>query len=270
MKRYGALIALVLALGFGTLAVVLANRWLSSRNPAVKTAAGDTLPATAVVVAAKDLPVGTKLSAQALAVTDWPRASVPKGAFSDPKQGESRVNVNRLAAGEPILSTELAPAGSAAGMVALIGQGKRAMAIRVDEVTGVGGFVLPETHVDVINVENLKNDQKKVRIILQDVRVLAIAQETYVENGKAKVVKTVTLEVTPRQAETLALGTHEGSINLVLRNPMEKEPAPQAVVARRVIHHVYRPRPKPFDVEVIRRSKRESISFKTADSDDRI
>ena len=134
------------------------------------------------------------------------------------------------------------------------------MAVRVDEVTGVGGFVLPETYVDVINVENLKNNRKEVRTILRNIRVLAIAQETYVENGKAKVVKTVTLEVTPRQAETLALGTHEGSINLVLRNPMERGPAPQAVVAGGVIHPFYRPRPNPFNVGVIRRSKRKSIS----------
>ncbi|HKK00738.1 MAG TPA: Flp pilus assembly protein CpaB, partial [Desulfuromonadales bacterium] len=138
-------------------------------------------------------------------------------------------------------------------------------------VTGVGGFVLPETRVDVINVENLRHGRQKAKTILQDVRVLAIAQKTYVENGKAKVVKTVTLEVTPKQAETLALGSHEGSISLVLRNSLDKK-AP--VVAKRIVRRhrrrVYRPRPKPFDVEVIRRSKRESITFKTADSDDRI
>ena len=140
----------------------------------------------------------------------------------------------------------------------------------------VAGFALPGNYVDIlVSTEGGKsgNRSKQIsKIVLEHVLVLAIAQETYVENGKAKVVKTVTLEVTPKEAETLALGTHEGTINLVLRNPLEKEPPPQPVVAKRTVTRprVYRPRPQPFDVEVIRRSHRESISFKTDNSEDRI
>ncbi len=106
--------------------------------------------------------------------------------------------------------------------------------------------------------------------------MLAIAQETFTENGKPKIVKTVTLELAPKETEKLALETHEGSIQMVLRNPRDDaEPEmekPQVVTRTRKVY-VTRPAPKPpqsFQVEVIRRSKRESVKFKGDGSDEKI
>jgi pilus assembly protein CpaB len=117
----------------------------------------------------------------------------------------------------------------------------------------------------------LKNDRRKADTILRRIKVLAIAQETFTEEGKAKVVRTVTLELKPAQAETLALHAHnpQGSIHLILRNPLEqiaKEPPPAPKVASvpTLKARVYKPKPSPFDVEVIRAGGREKITFNNA------
>jgi pilus assembly protein CpaB len=275
MKRYGALIALVLAVGFGLMAVVLANKLMTTRSTPEQVVVKEAVPVTKVVVAARELPIGTPLSAHNLTLAEWPKSLVPKGAFHEVAAVENRIAVSRVPAGVPIMAAELAGPGSGAGLVATITSGKRAMAIRVDEVSGVGGFVLPNTWVDLISVESGKGDQKKVTTILHRIKVLAIAQETFTEEGKPKLVKTVTLELEPKQAETLALHTHQGAVHLVLRNPLDEEiPKPVKVAAKPqpVVRTVYvQPKPAPappppFEVEVFRRSKKESLKFEQEQS----
>ena len=163
MKRYGALIALVLAIGFGLTAVILANKWLSSRSQQVTVNPEEKLPAVRVVVAAKDLNIGTPLSTENLVLAEWPKSSIPKGAFHSLDEIKDRTVITRIWAGEPIMAAHLAPPGSGAGMVAIINPGMRAMAVRVDEVSGVGGFILPHAYVDVIAV-----DEKNRKEILED------------------------------------------------------------------------------------------------------
>jgi pilus assembly protein CpaB len=280
MKRYGALIALVIALVFGTLAVILANKWLTAHTHRRTVTATSTIPITRIVVATQNLPIGSPLTKKNLTLAEWPKTSVPKGAFSDISQLESRVVVTKLSAGEPVLAAELAAPGSAAGMVALIPSGMRAMAVRVDEVSGVAGFIQPDSYVDVIGVETLpgRDRKKKAKTLLKRIKVLAIAQETFTDQGKAKVVKTVTLELKPDQAVKLALQTHKGPIQLVLRNPLEGQKAHPPVVhkvakKRRVPllrSRVTVPKLSPHQVEVIRRSKREEILFKNVNSEKRI
>ena len=270
MKRYGALMALVLAVAFGVLAVVLTNKWLtaqvSEESPAFKAST-----ATAqIVVASKEIGVGGRLGEDNLALAKWPEENIPKGAFKEIGAVTNRIAVSKLVAGEPLLAAELAAPGSGAGLVALIEPGMRAMAILVDEVTGVGGFILPSTYVDVIGVEDNKSKSQKAVTLLKKIKVLAIAQETFTEEGKAKIVRTVTVEVKPEQAEALALQTHKGSIHLVLRNPLEGEEAPQPVKvaqSKPAPKRVYKPAPKPFAVEVIRGTEREQVKFKNASSD---
>ncbi len=280
MKRYGALIALVLAVGFGTVAVILAQKWMSSQKTQPQVVVQETVPTTKIVVAAKDMDIGTPLSPENLILVEWPKASVPKGAFSEMKPLMDRVMVTRVWTGTPILEPGLAPIGSGAGMLATISQGKRAMSVRVDEVSGVGGFVLPGTYVDIIAVDEERNKKGKAETILERKKVLAIAQETFTENGKPKVVKTVTLELDPNEAEKLALKTHEGPIRLVLRNPLDEDiPKPQIVAKpkpqiRTVVKKIYikpdppaipPPPPEPLHVEVIRRSERENLKFKNTE-----
>ncbi|MCK4621467.1 MAG: Flp pilus assembly protein CpaB [Desulfuromonadales bacterium] len=273
MKRYGAVLALGLAVLLGVAAVFLTNKWLSSQ-----TSVGEAMvikeqtPVAEIVVAAIDIPVGSRLNETNLTLAAWPAANVPRGAFTDMTALADRIAISKLVAGEPLLAAELAAPGSGAGLVAMIEPGMRAMSIKVDEVTGVGGFILPSTFVDIIGVEKSKGDKRKVETILKRIKVLAIAQETFTEEGKAKIVRTVTLEIKPKQAETLALQTHKGSIHLVLRNPLEEIPEkPQVVAKKKSVRtlqaRVYKPKPVPFDVEVIRAGNREKVHFASAASE---
>jgi len=254
MKKYGTLIALVVAVAFGIIAVVLANKWLSTQVPKENTIVQEQIPITKIVIAGQDLDIGTKLTEENLLLVDWPKANVPKGAFSKIEDLKDRVIVTKIVAGVPIVAAELAAPGSGVGLVASIKPGMRAMAIRVNEVIGVAGFVLPNTFVDIVSVENTV-----ARTILKQVEVLAIAQQTFVEEGKAKVVSTVTLELTPKQVLKLSETITKGSLTLALMNPaedIEEQPKPEPV-KKTAKKRVYKPRPAApkvptYDIVVIK------------------
>jgi len=271
MKKYGALIALGLAVVFGLLAVWLTRSWLLEQESSQVAVAAPTFETEQIVIAATDLPLGTRLGVDNLVLSDWPAGKVPRGTFTSVEELEGRISVTRIAAGSPVLNAELADPGSGAGLVALIDQGARAMAIRVDEVTGVGGFILPNSLVDVIGVE-VSGKTRKARTILEKIRVLAIAQATEKEEGKPEVVRTVTLQVKPDEAEKLALQMHLGSLHLVLRNPLDGEVAPPVAKAKPVKtlrSQVSAQQTIPYNVEIIRGSERDSIKFKDPESESR-
>ncbi len=255
MKQYGTLIALAVAVIFGIVAVILANQWLSTQVPDQKQAiVRDQIPLTKIVVAAQDLDIGSLLNDQTLLLTDWPKANVPKGAFTKIEEVKGRVTVTRVVAGIPIVATVLAAPGSGAGLVASIEPGMRAMAIKVNEVVGVAGFVLPNTFVDIISVQNTV-----ARTVLKRVEVLAIAQQTFVEEGKAKVVSTVTLELTPKQVLKLSEELLKGPMTLALLNPAEDmemppKPKPVKVAGKKRTYKKRRAAPKvpTYDIVVIK------------------
>jgi pilus assembly protein CpaB len=279
MKKYGALVALGLAVLFGVLAVMLANKWMSGQVSDQAGMARDPIALAKVVIATENVEIGAPLTEKNLALADWPRANIPKGAFEQLSAVEGRVAVTRLTAGQPILAAELAAPGSGAGLVALLPEGARAISIRVDDVSGVSGFVLPNTFVDVISIET-QGGREVATIILEMVRVLAIAQETQSEEGKAKVVKTITLQLSPEEATKLALKVRQGSIHLTLRSPLE-QPREEMVAAQVPTTEAPRPvvrraaptgRPKPVakpvaapapettaQVEVIRGTTRQTV-----------
>lgn len=279
MKKYGALIALGLAIVFGAVAVLLTNQYLSGKAAQPVAMAREPDPTVKIVVPAQDIEIGTPLNAANLALVDWPKKNVPQGAFTGMQDLEGRVAVTKLFQGRPIIAAELAGPGSGAGLVALIEPGKRAMALRVDEVTGVGGFILPNAMVDIIGVDAERRGKGKAETILRKIKVLARSQETYPdEEGKPKIVRTVTLEVKPDEAERLALQTHEGSVYLVLRNPLEEEPPPPPPPPKVVRKPRPRPvptlaprvtetAPQPFSVEVIRGTDRDSVKCKDIESE---
>lgn len=299
MKKYSTFIALGLAVVCGALAVWLTSQWLQAQASEGQLAGRESVPMTSIVIAAQDLEIGTLLSTENLTLTEWPKTNVPKGAFTQIEDVAGRVAVTRLSAGEPLQAAELADAGSGAGLVALIPPGRRAMSIKVDEVSGVAGFILPNTYVDVISVDYKSNrETREAKTILKKIKVLAIAQETTTEKGKAKVVKSVTLELLPLEAETLALHTILGSIHLILRNPLELKdevppPVVAPVIAKRPRIAKAKPQPPPpppppkevepppsppqpappanYSVEVIKGSKDpEKIKFKSVNSDERL
>jgi pilus assembly protein CpaB len=255
MKKYGTFIALAVAVIFGIAAVILANKWMSTRVPETQLVVQEKVPLGKVVIAAKDMNIGSRLTRENLSLVDWPKANAPKGSFDNIEGVLDRVIVTRMVAGMPVVAAELAAPGSAAGLVAMIDPGMRAMAIRVDEVIGVGGFILPNTFVDVISVQG---KTKVATTVLKSIEVLAVAQETFVEEGQAKLVRTVTLKLKPEQAEKLAETTHKGAIQLALRNSAEKEgvkakPEIKKVASRGKRHVTRRVvRKPPYSVTVVR------------------
>ncbi len=264
MKKYGTLIALAVAVVFGIAAVLLANQWLSTKVTKEAVVIKEQIPLGKIVITGQDLNMGTILNETNLTLADWPKANIPKGSFTDIKAVTGRVAITRMTAGMPVVSAELAAPGSGAGLIALIDPGMRAMAIRVDEVVGVGGFILPNTFVDVISIQG---KAKVANTVLESIEVLAIAQETFVEEGKAKLVKTVTLKLQQKQAEKLAETVNKGPIHLVLRNPAEDEeiqPEPEKKATKKVARrYVKKKATDTFKVELIQGDRKpENYTFK--------
>jgi pilus assembly protein CpaB len=199
----------------GLIAVIIGAQWLG-RQAALAT--------NKVVVAARDIPLGSVLSPDMLKSIDWPAGSAPDGVITDPKLAELRVVKVNLQRGEPVLESRLAPVGTKGGLSAIISEGKRAVTVKVNEVIGVAGFALPGNMVDVMVNARDEADKPVSKIVLEQILVLATAQEANPDQTKAKVVSAVTLELTPAQAERLDLARSIGNLSLVLRNQFDKSP----------------------------------------------
>lgn len=221
MKHTRALIVLALALLAGLVSVSLAARWLSGHQSS----------GSQIAVAAREIDLGTALDASAITTLAWPSGTPPEGSFADPAALQGRVLRTALARGEPILASKLAPAGARGGLSAAIGEGRRAITVRVNEVIGVAGFALPGNLVDVM-VHTTVDDARRggngaplSKIVLEGILVLAVAQEASRDEMRPKVVNAVTLEVTPEQAELLDVARSVGNLSLVLRNPADRREA---------------------------------------------
>jgi pilus assembly protein CpaB len=197
----------------------------------MKISANKPQPATSVVAAANDIKIGTVLAATDLKTVQIV-GTAPKGAILDVKKAVGRGVTSTLYAGEPIMDDRLAPEGSGGGLAATIRDGMRAIAVRVDQVVGVAGFVLPGMRVDVL-VSGVPPDaaggsnNTQVRTILQNIEVLSAGTDIQKDaEGKPQQVPVVNLLVTPEQAQVLALASNETKIQLVLRNPLDTKVAP--------------------------------------------
>jgi pilus assembly protein CpaB len=185
------------------------------------------LPTRPVVVAASDMEIGAELRDSDVRVIQWPENAVPQGAIGDPQEVVGRGLIMPVIQNEPILPMKLASAEAGVGLPPLIPPGLRAVSVRVDEVIGVAGYVVPGTRVDVLaTVSPTQQHQDTTsKVILTNVQVLAagtkIEQDT--ERGKPIPVSVVTLLVNPDEAERLTLASGEGKIQLALRNPLDKE-----------------------------------------------
>jgi pilus assembly protein CpaB len=187
---------------------------------------GPGIPTKPVVVAATDLDLGADLTRDDLRVVEWPANSAPSGAFSDPKEVAGRGLIMPVIQNEPILANKLASKEAGAGLPPAIPPGLRAVSVRVNEVIGVAGYVLPGTRVDVLAVVNPteKRDEVTSKVILTNVQVLAAGTkiERDERNNKPMAVSVVTLLVAPEESERLTLASTEGKIQLALRNPLDK------------------------------------------------
>ena len=194
-------------------------------NRPVPTTAGPVM--TQVALATKDLEVGTVLKEDDVKVSDWP-GSVPVGATSQVKDVLGRGVITAIFAKEPIISSRLAPKGAGGGMATMIPPGMRAVAVRVNEVVGVAGFVVPGTHVDILISGNAPGGNASLgtltQTLLQNIEVLSAGQDFKKDaEGKPIMVQVVNMLVTPTQAEQLSLAASSTSIQLVLRNPLDHE-----------------------------------------------
>jgi pilus assembly protein CpaB len=227
MRRLPPWLWLLMALVFGATATFMALGWMKNQSQR-QVQQTPKMPTAPVVVAAKDVDAANALKAEQLSVVQWPKDTLPKGGFATTEEVVGRVATLPMSAGEPILEPKLAPQGTPAGMVALVSANKRAMTVKVDEASGVAGFIIPNNRVDVvvsINRGEFSTDPL-AKVVLTNLRVLGTGQKIIQKepDGKPQVVPTVTLEVTPEEGERLALAASEGHISLVLRGQNDETP----------------------------------------------
>lgn len=221
MRNKRFFIVLVGALIFGVLAAVSVSKYLSSAQAYTKNL-------NKVAVAKVAIPLGSKIIPEQIMVVQFPKESTPDGAFDTPEKLAGRVAVVNIAAREPVTEARLAPEGTAAGLSAVIPEGYRAMTVKVDDAAGISGFIQPGTLVDVVVVidprEGSGMQDPISKIVLQNIKVLANGQniDKPKDEREANSVKAVTLQVTPEQAEKLALASNEGKLQLVMRNQIDQ------------------------------------------------
>jgi pilus assembly protein CpaB len=220
------MIALAVALVLGILAVYLANAYIGRTDQKVAALQTGT---TKVAVAAIPLDYGTELTPDKVKFVDYPSSSLPVGIFSNYNQlaptGKKRVVLRPIAVNEPIMATKLAGEGLGPSIAYLLPDGMRAAAVRINDVSGVAGFVQPMDTVDVLITRSLPGAENRqvTDVLLQAVKVIAIDQNAQGADGKPIVAKTATLEVNPTDAQKLALAQQVGQLSLVLRKPGEQQ-----------------------------------------------
>jgi pilus assembly protein CpaB len=276
-RRTRPFLLLILALISGGVAAAVALRYIQQQSTPLMAKE----PAKAqVVVAARTLPLGALVGERDVKTLEWTGGAVPAGFLSNPAEVVGRGLLVPIQENEPILVSKLAAQGAGGGLPVIIDEGMRAITIAVDQVVGVAGFVLPSTRVDVLltlqSNENLKEPATKV--LMQNVRTLAAGQSIQQDKeGKPQQVAVVTFLVSPEQAETLALASQQGRIQLTLRNmldtsqvatngtrmsalmgnvPQRRTPTRRAAAVRTAT-----PEPTPTTVEVFRGGQRTLMKF---------
>ena len=215
------------AVVFGLLAVFIANVWLNNQaNQRAKSMESTAKPAATktIVVAKQALRFGTELNASQLEEVPWPAEAMPAGAFakvSDVLSQGRRVVLAAIEPNEPVLALKITGPGQRATLSALVKPGMKAVTIRVNDVEGVGGFVLPGDRVDVVLTRQIDKGQASTEVVLQNTRVLAVDQSADERAAKAAVAKSVTLEVTTVEAQKVWLASSVGSLSLLLRKAGE-------------------------------------------------
>jgi pilus assembly protein CpaB len=266
------LVAVVMA-SMASYGVYLAVKSIPERRVEVATAHA--------VVAVRPLSVGELVAKDDVKVMPWPAAALVPGSFSSIDQVVNRGLLASIAVNEPLTEAKLTKAGTVAGLSPTIPEGMRALSVRVNEVIGVAGFVVPGTRVDVL-VSLKQRDNTKTRVVVGNVQVLTAGtrfdQESAQKEGKPIPTTVVTLMVTPEDAEKIVLAADEGRIMLTLRNPIDQSttqsagvdtgslfgpiappPVIQVKEGRRVARPVAPPPPPPprvYTVETIRAAKR--------------
>lgn len=222
-------VLLGIAVAIGLFAVLLANAWFSGAEQQQGGAAGEQ-KFTRIVVATQPLEFGGRLTNQNVRLQDWPAASVPQGAFSSMPDAlkDNRVALRPIVPGEPVLASNVSGADGRASLAGLLPAGMRAVSVSVNAVSGVSGFVLPGSLVDVLLTREIDNGiggtaVHRSDVILESVQVLAIDQLSNNKQSEPKVARTATLAVSLRDAQRLAVAEQAGRLSLVLRKPTDAD-----------------------------------------------
>jgi pilus assembly protein CpaB len=222
MRNKRLIIALLAAITFGLIAAVSVKQYLLSAQTFNRT--------NDVVVAKVDIPVGSRIIPEQLAIAQFPADVTPVGAIGKIDENLiGRVVITAVSPKDPVTESKLAPVGSLGGLSSVIPDGYRAMTVKVDDVVGVSGFIMPGTLVDIVVViqppKGTANEEMISKIVLQNIKVLASGQNIDKPKNDREVersVRAVTLQVTPEQAEKLALASSEGKLQLVMRNSVDQ------------------------------------------------
>ena len=260
MKRKNMTLVLGLALICGGLAAYLSFTYLRSSGASGVAVASEPV-ASKVLVASRDMPIGRVLTPSDIKQVDWPAGTLPLGYASSPAEVVGRGLLMPVRANEPLLTNKLALKEAGGGLTITIPEGKRAMSVKVDEVIGVAGFVLPGTRVDVLVTvdQQAKYEEPSTKVILQNIAVLAAGQTVQKdEQGEPQTVTVVTLVVTPEEGEKLALAATKGRIQLALRNGLDLDTVETEGIRSRSLIATRRPvttgprRPSGIQVRVFR------------------
>jgi pilus assembly protein CpaB len=229
--RASTIVMIGVAALFGLFAVFLAQSWLNGQaEMRLRSLEAQKAPAATqtIVVAVKPLRFGMEVSSSTLREIPWPQDAVPAGAFRTiadiTSEGGRRVVLTAIEANEPVLASKITGPGQRATLSAMLQDGMRAVTIRVNDVEGVAGFVLPGDRVDVAltrHKDNNGKDRSTTEVVLQNTRVLAIDQIADERNDKPAVVKAVTLEVDTEDAQKISLAASVGTLSLMLRRAGE-------------------------------------------------
>lgn len=235
-------ISVVMAMG----AAKMANTWVQERMGTAGTASG-----SSVVVAAVSIPFGRTIEAKDLRMMQLPPEAVPEGSFAKIEDVVGRVSSQSLYAGEVVLTGRVAEHLGGSALAAVLEPGMRAITVRVDDVAGVAGFLLPGNLVDIVSSKR-SGGQREVesRTILQQIKVLAVDQIATQERDSPVIVRAVTLAVTPRQAERLFEATQEGKVQLTLRNPLDESVSEAQEIAAKAAPAKASPAPRHRHVRV--------------------
>ncbi len=232
-----SVISLIVGVVLAGIALILLSVYLSSARP---DAEADQDKTGTVVVAVSDFAAGTPIHREYLKAVPWPRTSVPQTSFASiddvflgAKTEADRIALKQIGAGEPVLKTDISGFGSRGTLSRQVSPGMRAFAIPVNDVSGVAGFVLPGDHVDIMLTRTTGNDNENrvTDVILQNITVLGVDQVSDQTRERPEVARTATVEVTPEQAQKLALAQQVGTLSLSLRNAETVGQVPSARIA---------------------------------------
>jgi len=259
VKRRGVvLIFLSLLMAVG--AAFVANRWVVARvMPDQEIAANS----AQVVAAAMSIPFATKVEERHLKLVEMPEGLTPDGFFEEIQDVLGKVSTTNISRGEILVTERFRIHTTGSTLAALVSENMRAVTVRVDDVVGVAGFLLPGNTVDILASRKTRNKRAITETILRNIKVLAVDQTASAESNEPVIVRAVTLEMKPKQAEVLFQARVEGIIQLTLRNPLEAEPEPPPPPKKRVVRRPVKRSPGPTEVIVIRGTSVEKTKTKT-------